>query len=276
MERVVIVINPAGPERTALEFACHLSESTGSRLTGLFLHENDVAEVHENKHEWHICQDHKVPEATYEISPADIERNKKEFSRFCQNHNLVGTPDIQDARTVQDVIIESRFADFLIISANSSFSHEAEIIPTHLVAHILKNSEGPVIIAPLSFTNVQEIVFTYDGSPSSVFAIKQFTHLFPQFKNVKVTFLEVNDDENPDIEHKELITAYLKTHYSTISFHVLKGEPEDQLFSYFLTKRNVFVVLGAFGKNLISSIFKRSTANLLLKTTSLPLFISHK
>ncbi len=276
MERVVIVINPAGPERTALEFACHLSESTGSRLTGLFLHVDDVAGVHEENHEWKICNNHKVPEVTYDVRLADIEGNKTEFSRFCQNHNLAGKVDIQDARTVQDVILESRFADFLIISADSSFSQETEIVPTHLVSHILKNSECPVIIAPLSFTNVQEIVFTYDGSASSVFAIKQFTHLFPQFKDVKVTFLEVNDDESPDIEHKELITAYLKTHYSSISFHVLKGEPEDQLFSYFLTKRNVFVVLGAFGKKFISSIFKRSTANLLLKTTSLPLFISHK
>jgi hypothetical protein len=275
MERIVIVISPTGVERASLEFACYLANLTGSKLNGLFLHQAPLMEVAE-KTGMHFCHHAKEAQVFPLISGKDIDQIKLEFDHFCSNHGLQWIPEMKDAANINHVILESRFADLLIINADSSFSTELESIPTDTVTYTLKHAECPVVIAPLTFNDINEIVFTYDGTASSVFAIKQFTHQFPQFRNNKITFLEVNDDSSPEVQHKEMITEYLKTHYSSVGYQVLKGDPEDQLFSYFLNKKHVFVVMGAFGKKIIPSIFKRSTANLLLKTTCLPIFISHK
>jgi hypothetical protein len=275
MERIVIVIGPSGVERTALDFACYLISVTGSKLTGLFLHE-ELANDPPDDNGWHLCHNVKDNLLLPKMMEVNIEDNKRDFKRFCENHNLRWSPDIRDGENINDAIIESRFSDLLIVSADLSFSRGAESIPTNTVSTILKNSECPVIIAPLSFSTIREIVFCYDGSESSVFAIKEFTHLFPQFEDTRITFLEVNQDFSSEVNHKEMITNYLKMHYSVIGYQVLKGLPENELFSYFLNKKDVFIVMGAFGKKFIPSIFIRSTANLLLRTTSLPVFISHK
>lgn len=276
MEKIIILIGPSGVERTALDFACYLTNITGSELTGLFLHENAPVESKEKTSDKLFCHTVKEIKVLPKISIENINAGKREFIRFCENHGMSHVPDIKDAQNPQEVILESRFADLLIISAESSFSTDIEIIPSDLVTLILKKAECPVIIAPLTFNHINEIVFTYDGSASSVYAIKQFTHLFPQFRDVKTIFLEVNNSLTTEIDHKEKILEYLKAHYSFTGFHVLKGIPENQLFSYFLNKKNVFIVMGAFGKKIVPSIFYRSTATLLLKTTSLPVFISHK
>ena len=275
MEKIIVVINPTGIERMSLDFACYLANLTGSKLTGLFLHQAPLMEVVE-KSGIHFC--HHVNEAQVLplISPEEIRQIKLEFDRFCSNHDLQWIPEMKEALNINHVILESRFADLMILGAGSSFSTEAEIIPSDTVTYTLKHAECPVIVAPLTFNEVNEIVFTYDGSASSVFAIKQFTHLFPQFRNKKVIFLEVNDDYSPEISHKEMIVDYMETHYSSVGYQVLRGDPEDQIFSYFLNKKKAFAIMGAFGKKIIPSIFKRSTAILLLKTTSLPVFISHK
>lgn len=275
MEKIVIVIRPIGVERISLDFACYLANLTGSKLMGLLLHEERQA-VNVTEQGMHFCHHIKKTEVLPSNSPADTRQIKLDFDRFCKNHNVQYEPDVKEAGGIEEVILESRFADLMILGSDSTFSTEAETIPTDTVTYILKHAECPVIVAPLSFTPVDQVVLTYDGSESSVFAIKQFTYLFPQFHNKKIVFLEVSTDYSSDINHKKMITDYLKIHYKTVGYQILKGNPEDQLFSYFLHKRNVFVVMGAFGKKLITSIFKRSTANLLLKTTSLPVFISHK
>jgi hypothetical protein len=53
------------------------------------------------------------------------------------------------------------------------------------------------------------------------------------------------------------------------------GNPGDELFNYLLGKTDMFVVMGAFGRNATSNIFKRSAAELSLETINLPFFIAH-
>lgn len=278
MERIILLIDPSGIKRPALDFACSLTRLTGSQLTGLFLHGESPV----------IASEVALSSATGSASVAvtekitlehplvSVEESKAEFSRFCLNHGLNRTPDMIDASTTDQVVIESRFADLLVVGADSSFYREPESVPTELVTHLLKHAECPLVIAPFSESTIDEIVFAYDGSASSVFAIKEFSHLFPQLQDKRVIFLEVNEDFSSEIEYRDKITDYLKMHYSSIGYQVLMGVPEDELYSYFLKKKNVIVVMGAFGKKPVLSLSQRSTAHLLLKTTSLPVFISHK
>lgn len=277
MERIVVVVDPSGVETASLQFACYLTRLTGSKLTGLFLHgeaAEDIAEI--SLPVKGQTGSVSVPEKIPLSRSVAMEQNILDFLNYCENHGLRWKPDVAEAYNEKDILIESRFADLLIVCSDTSFSVEAESVPSDLVTSILKQSECPVLIAPLSFSSIDEVVFAYDGTPSSVYAIRQFTHLFPQLQDKKVTFLEVNEDFSTEIEYREKITNYLKMHYSAIGYQVLMGQAEDELFSYFLRKKNVMVVIGAFGKKLLSSILNKSTAHLLLKTTSLPVFITHR
>ncbi|MBO9201579.1 MULTISPECIES: hypothetical protein [Niastella] len=49
----------------------------------------------------------------------------------------------------------------------------------------------------------------------------------------------------------------------------------DELFGYLPEKKNVFVVMGAFERNMLSGLFRASTAEIIIKTINVPVFIAH-
>jgi nucleotide-binding universal stress UspA family protein len=57
---------------------------------------------------------------------------------------------------------------------------------------------------------------------------------------------------------------------------LLKGDPSDELFGYLLERKNAIVVLGAYGRGILSRFLKPSHASLLLRTINLPIFIAHR
>jgi hypothetical protein len=175
----------------------------------------------------------------------------------------------------REIITESRFADILVIDAATSFNKSYEGSPTEFVKDILKEAECPVIIAPESFDGIDEIIFTYNRTKSSVFAIKQFTYLFPGLKDKKVTIVQANEKGEWAGTEKYNFKEWLQDHYSSISFEILKGDADSELLGYLLIRRNVFVVMGAYGRTAVSQFFQHSRADILIKTVSQPIFISH-
>jgi hypothetical protein len=275
MERILVLIDPSGLERETMQFACYIANLTQSKLTGLFLNPDMQKQAagagvvrggsHSNK------QPGKIGDQHYHF-----EELKTAFTRFCDNHQVLCEPDTIDVNRLEDVYIQSRFADLLVLTPDYGAKPGESMLASENILNVLKHAECPVFIAPLTVKEPSEIVFTYDGSPSSVFAIKQFTMLFPQLSDLPVTLLEVKSDYSNDVDFREKINEYLHTHYRFVNQLILKGKPEDELFSFLLDKKQMYIVMGAFGKHFMHSILHRSTATLLLKTTALPVFVSHK
>ena len=139
----------------------------------------------------------------------------------------------------------------------------------------MEDSECPVIIAPEKFDAIDEIIFTYDGSASCVFAMKQFTYLFPELADKKVTIFHVNENGTwPDDEKKQL-TSWVQNHFSAVGFDSRNGDPTYELLAYLFLKKNIFIVMGAYGRSAFSRYFKHSTADILMKTITQPIFIAH-
>ena len=101
---------------------------------------------------------------------------------------------------------------------------DADDLPSSFVKHLLLKSECPVVLAPHSFGTINQIIFCYDGTPSSLYAIKQFTYLLPMYSNQKITLLEVRDSiiKEADEGHMRTI-SWLQLHYQTVDFHFLEG-----------------------------------------------------
>lgn len=272
MERILVLVDPAGLDRETMKFACYIANLTQSRLTGLFFNPDAHQQLQKTEaiHHSHslstdvINQQHHLTEL------------KTAFTQFCDNHQTISKPDVIDVKHVDDIYTQSRFADLLILTPDYGAMPDRSVLASENILNVLKQAECPVFVAPLSMKDLSEILFTYDGTASSVFAIKQFTQLFPELKDLVVTLLQVKSDYSDDIDFHEKIIEYLHTHYRFVNELVLKGNPDDELFSYLLDKKQMYVIMGAFGKHFMHSILHRSTATLLLKTTALPVFISHK
>jgi len=278
MQKILLAINANNPNKNALEFACYLGRLTRSKVTGVFL-ENLLAVESPKLKKVHEIEN-TVVEANekygaQEIKSALIEKNISLFKEacICRGVNYVlhrdrGLPSV-------DLIKESRFADVLVADAATSFNSRYEGSPSAFTNYLLKRAECPVIIAPDGFEAIDEIIFTYDGSASSVFAIKQFTYLFPQFYDKKACVVQVNETGEWHDPDKYKFKEWLKGHYMNLHFEALKGEPVVKLFDYIFKRKNIFFVMGAYGRSALSQFFSHSHADLLIKTTTQPIFIAH-
>jgi len=278
MEKILLAIDALNPDKNALDFACYLARLTKSDLTGVFLEnlepeDRPVLMEAEGMPYMEWGPDEKSE--SYKSKMAFIERNINYFKEGCTSRGVSYKLHRDHGIPADDLIEESRYADFLVVDTETSFNQQYEGIPTEFVREVLKKTECPVIIAPEDFEAIDEIIFTYNGSPSSIYAMKQFAYLFPEFNNKKATVLRVNRSGEWEDRDKLKLKEWLGTHYADYHFEVLKGKLGMKLFDHLYTRRNIFLIMGAYGRNAISRFFKSSQAEPIIKTITQPIFIAH-
>lgn len=270
MKKMLVAIDAREVNTNMLDYACYIAKLTHSRLTGIFLDNATLAEpVKEISGDTRKSASIVIKEKMPSIAGAE-----QLFKEACNNRGA-NCSVCHDEGTNADLIDESRFAELLIVDPEMSLEEKKEGIPSGFIKDLLSRSECPVMLAPFNFYGIDEILFAYDGSAASVFAIKQFIYLFPELSDKKVTVIQVNEIGHNEIIEKEKIGQLLQMHYSRIGFQLLHGKPADELLGYLLGKKNVMVVMGAFGRSMLSAFFRHSTAELIIRTINLPVFIAH-
>jgi hypothetical protein len=204
-----------------------------------------------------------------------ILRNRQMLADSCASRGINVQFVRDESYEFDELIKESRYSDLIIADANMSLEKRFEGTPTLFLRQLLENTECPVIVAPETFDSIEEVVFAYDGGESSMFAIKQFTYLFPEFCNRKLTVVEVCDPEDKLFTEKQRLVQWIEKYYNNVHYHLLYGAPKDELFGYLLGSKNKLVVMGAFGRTMLSLLLSKSNAELILKAVNLPVFISH-
>jgi hypothetical protein len=268
MKRVLVAIDARQVNINVLDFACYIATLTHSKLTGVFL-DTEVQEP--------------VSQPVYSEPGAAVINDKKKlfgesirvFRDACTNRGANCSVYNETTIPPADIIKETRFAELLIVDPDMSFKDRKEELPSAFIREVLAKSECPVVLAPYSFYGIDEILFAYDGGAEAAYAIKQFTYLFPGFTGKKITVLQVDESGGNLFKGKDQIGELLQLHYSAIGFQLLQGKAADELFGYLLGKKNIFVVMGAFGRSMLSGLVRHSTAELIIKTINLPVFIAH-
>lgn len=263
MEKILLAIDANKPDKNTLEFACYLARLTKSKLTGVFLENTVLSDT--------------VTQGMQDIKAIEClpEDNIRWFNEKCINEETRHDLHTDKGVPITELVAESRYADLVVVDAETSFNKIYEGSPTKFVTEFLHDSECPVIIAPEGFDGIDEIVLAYDGTSSSVFAIKQFTYLFPQLANKRISIVHVTNDGRWKEEEKDKFTCWLKNHYTDLHFIALKGETDSALFDFLLRRKNIFLVMGAYGRSSISQLLKHSRAELIIKTITQPIFIAH-
>lgn len=271
MKKMLVAIDAREVNTNMLDYACYIAKLTHSRLTGIFIDNTapaePVKEMAANRRE-------SAPPVANEKMQS-IAGAERLFKEACNNRGTNCSVWHDERETNIDLIEESRFAELIIVDPEMSFGEKKEAIPSGFIKDLLSRSECPVMLAPFDFYGIDEILFAYDGSQASVFAIKQFIYLFPELSDKKVTVFQVNEYGHDEIFEKEKIGQLLQMHYSRIGFQLLHGKPADELLGYLLGKKNIIVVMGAFGRSMLSAFFRHSTAELIIRTINLPVFIAH-
>jgi hypothetical protein len=278
MKRILLIIESPQIQKHVLDFACYIANLAHAELTGYFVEKFKEDTIPKMKMvygfpyvETIVADD--LPENKLKMEGYD--EYMSFFRKTCSQQHVNYTLQRSINPSKEEIIAESRFADLVIIDGETPAEHLPDITDLHELREVLIASECPVIIAPSEFKGINEIFFAYDGSRSAVFAIKQFTYLFSALRDRKITILQVNEAEGQPLAAEVKIKGWISTHYYKWDIRILEGSPEEQLYHYLLNKENSMVVMGAFGRNKIASLFKHSAGEQVIQMNHLPVFIAH-
>ncbi|MDR3679953.1 MAG: hypothetical protein P4L41_08300 [Flavipsychrobacter sp.] len=205
-------------------------------------------------------------------NPELIEVNIEKFEARCQTHHIEYRVH-RDDFILDDLNKETRYADLLVLNSQLLFENLGEDSEDYL-EDTIHRSECATLLIPEDFEFPQSIIIAYDGSASSVFALKQFAYLFPEFSELPtlIVYASEKNDDLPDLPYIEELAA---RHFKHLTFFKLETNPQKYFNSWLSEKGGGLLVTGSHGRSFISELFKTSFIRNIIKDHKLPLFVAH-
>ncbi len=278
MKKFLAVFDGFRMSKSTLDYGIQMAQIKGAQLVGVFLDEFIYRSYNVSK----IINTYKDYNTAIRVLD---ERDKKKrdeaalrFQKACEKSKISYSIHRNRQVALQELKHESMFADLIIINKKETFSTKKETPPTRFMKDLLTDVECPVLIVPERYIEIDKVVLLYDGSPSSVYAIKMFSYLFDRMQDMPVDVLSVKTKyiDTFRLPDNKLMREFMNTHFPKAKYQVKKGDPEEQISGYLRNhKENELVVLGAYRRSELSRWFKSSMADLLIRELDTPLFIAH-
>ena len=172
----------------------------------------------------------------------------------------------------EQVKLESRFSDLMIIDTGTFYADFGEQ-PNDYLKEVLHISECPVLLIPPKSGLPQTVMLMYDGSESSIFAIKQFAYVFPVLRTLKTILVYVNAQEK-EIPHIDRMRELVQKLYPNIVFQILRDE--KHYHSWFEDHPYPIIVTGAYGRPAIIEFLRKSFLTDIINDQQYFVFLAHK
>ncbi|MGN6569613.1 MAG: hypothetical protein ACTHJ0_16760 [Flavipsychrobacter sp.] len=238
MDKLLLVMDAMKPDVEVVNFGCYIAGLTSSRLTGVFLENLDFEEVPAAKlvnGKPYLGTVKSTAITANEERRIKCNENIEQFKKICTDNNV--HCNVHRDRNVpqEELKQESRFADALIIDAETTFTKKDTSVPTQFIDTILDEAKCPVIIAGKE-AGINNLLFLYDGSDASLQSARQFAYLFPELREINLAVLYVNLD-NAHITAKKKLRELLTAHFDNIDFISREGN-EFHIVTDELSKRD--------------------------------------
>ena len=274
MKKILLVFDGINFSEGAFEFARRLNEKNKILATAVFIPQVNYA---------NLCSYAGTAGMTTSIpliedeESEEIEKNIERFERLCEKNNIEFRihKDHYDF-SFPELKKETRFADLVIIGSERFYTNIGTGQPKDYLKMTLHDVECPVIIVPEKFNFPENNILSYDGSESSVYAIKQFAYLFPEFTSQPTLLFYSKREFEDDIPSADYIEELAARHFPDLTIMKLHFDPNDFFASWINDKKNAILTSGAFGRSSLSRVFKKSFITNLIKDHKLPIFIAHR
>jgi hypothetical protein len=274
MNKVVIAFDGTQFSEGAFELAREINKMQPILLTGVFIPQVNYSSL------WSygtaMAGPGFIPLVEAEESEA-IQKNIRHFEEECQRHAIKYTihKDFFDF-ALPELKKESRFADLLIISSEKFYENMLEDANNEYMEDAIHHSECPVIVIPETFTFPNRNILAYDGNASSIYAIKQFSYLFPTLCQNETLLVYASKDEKEGLPAEEYILELVSQHFPNLKVERIQINQKKYFATWLREEVNALLVSGAFAKSGITSIFHRSFVSDAIGSHRLPVFIAHK
>ena len=263
---------------STMKYAIQVTKSSGGHLVGVMLDET-VFYGHDRPEE--IAQNKEVEKAIKELNKEEAKKREEateEFTKKCKEAGISFSVHKNGNMNLRELKNESMYADMIIINQHETFTSLNEKPPTHFLKDLLGDVQCPVLAVPRVYKPVENFVLLYDGAPAALYAIKMFSYVMGNPRNLPIKVFTVKEKKKAGffMPDNKKIREFTKGHFPKATFAVASGNAEQEISSYLGSlPKNQMVVLGAYQRSEISRWFKISMADILMRELEIPLFIAH-
>lgn len=268
MKKILLAFDGTQFSKGAFEFARRLHELQPILLTGAFLPQVDFSAS------WsYIAGDGPLNIPTVEPSTSEkVAANILQFEALCKANNI----DFRTHKHFHNLALselrkETRFADLLVLGSETFFEGH-----TGYLADILHDTECPTVVVPEAFRFPEQLVLAYDGSASSVFAIRQFACVLPELCSLPTTLVYAGGETGAPVPDEDYIEELAARHFSDLEIMNMEISSNNEFASWLDHMPAALLVTGAFGRSLLSQAFHESFADEVVGRYAVPVFIAHK
>jgi hypothetical protein len=276
MKKIIIALDGDHFPKGAFEFAKYINTQNEILLAGIFLTPVDYSKL--MAYTTGVQGVAVMPEWLMKKNDDEIvNRNIQLFEEACTADGLhFRVHRDNDLMALASLVEETRFADLLLISSDLFYKNIEQKQPNYYLEEVLKKTECPVMLVPENFKTPSQVLLSYDGGESSMFAIKQFAYLFPELTNLETIMLSVSDDNPAALPEFDMVTELLARHYSDLQLQNVHMPDKKSFVEWLACQPNSYIVMGAFSRSTFSELFKKSFAKDIIRDIKMPIFISHK
>jgi hypothetical protein len=273
MKKVIIPFEGANYPQGCLELVRAMNATSAVRLTAVFVPEVDYSQI--------FAATGGIAGAAYLPDLVDEDRIVAESSarlnNFCKEHSI----ELYIHKERLDFALalirkETRFADLLVLDGQHFFANIDDRQPNAYMKEILHTTECPILLAPGKPVMPANIVLAYDGSAASVYAIKQFIHLFPEFSGLPATLVYLSDSKDAEFPDRENVGELVSGHFAELGLQALHLNHSDFFSRWLPAHQGCWLVTGSYGRSELSQVFSKSFIASLIREHRLPVFLAHR
>lgn len=274
MKKILIAFNGTQFSTAAFEFARELNERQPVLLTAVFIPQVSYSNL------WsYSIGAMTAPVFAPMIEQEDDDQLKENIERFqtlCVKNNIAFRvhKDFSDV-ALPELKHETRFADLLLLSSEKFFENMIGGMPGEYLKETVHDAECPVLILPENYTFPQRNIIAYDGSPSSVYALKQFAYLLPELSNNDTLLVYSKDENNLRLPDEEFVEELATQHYKNLTLLKLQLESKKFFNTWLQETENPILICGSMGRSIFSQMFRKSFVSEIIADHNMPVFIAH-
>jgi hypothetical protein len=170
---------------------------------------------------------------------------------------------------------ESRYSDLIVISEELFCCNTVDSQPNYFMEETLRLTECPVVVIPENFHAIERLAIAYDGKKEGMYALKQFTYLFPDFMELPAELVHIKNEKSEEIPDQDLLKEYTSVHFESQFTSKLHFDPKKYFPSWLENKKNVLLVTGSYSRSAFSNIFRQSFVRQVIARHACPVFIAH-
>jgi nucleotide-binding universal stress UspA family protein len=274
MKKILVAFDSSSFSAGALDYALRSFPGASTLIVGVFIEDLSYLGYVTLFGEDYFAFDTRVLEKMEKEAEGKLDENMKIFEQRCREAGANYKIHLDKGVPANELVRESLFADLIILGYQTFFSSVSG--ETSILKDVLADAECPVLVVPEQYKPVESLILTFDGKVASVYAIRQFTQLFPDLAGLPASLLHITKGKEDIDDNLNLMKEYLSINYPNLVIQSTSGSADEVIINSAEALAAPLVVMGAYGRSAFSRFFSRSTASRLLKEKSWPVFAAHK